>query len=233
MKKKSGSEIIDETFNRQGNRIATLNNKIKEFLYLDKISISSIQKIFGFGYARSARLFDVLIDAKYLIQIESKNCKEIHIDRRETLPKFLLNYLIEQDKQLKIQKEDCSDNADGLLFYNKTNHGKISNDDLILKINGYHRNGESNGFGGVFSYADFIYDVIDCVTQGESLKEYTENIDNILKQDINQLTILDIKYYFRAIDRSERFCDGAIARELDSGRFRQMFNRYLEIKDLI
>ena len=59
--------------------------------------------------------------------------------------------------------------------------------------------------------------------------DYLEHIEGIEQQPISRASVEDLATWFTWLVRGERFCDGHIARNLESGRVRELLTRLLEV----
>ena len=82
---------------------------------------------------------------------------------------------------------------------------------------------------GYYKYAPHVFEVIKQVLGEEIIANYVEFIKDIEKKEISELSLQEVKTYFTAIDRGERFCDGHIANYLNKGIFLKLYERYLEL----
>lgn len=203
-------ETVEQEFEER------LNSGLKILSKQDYISTAALQRYFAIGYAKAAKLCDALIEKSFVCERNPKKQTLIDKHKLDGMLDFISNWLRERRP----------------LFYNPEQSGCFNPRKLTKQLQGYYVY-RCKGDIPHYSYADYIYDIIDYVTQGEHLEDYLNKIDEILLKKKKSLAEMDIKYYFRAIDRRERFCGGTIANEIKSGRFMKMFKRYNELTKFI
>ena len=98
--------------------------------------------------------------------------------------------------------------------------------DLLIQLKGYQYIRKENTMG-LFYYADYIDKIFELVIGDKIIQNYMEIYRKIENKEIKNLTLDEIVAYFTFIRSGERFCDGHIAKFLDNGIFKELFERYL------
>lgn len=176
----------------------------------DYVSTSSIQRWFVLGYAKAANLCDDLIEHGFVGERQgSRRQSLIDKSKLDEMKKFIIDWLTSKKK----------------LFFYPDKYGVYNPQELLLELKKFCKNKKEN--------RDYkcILKIIDYVTLGEHLQDYREHIVDILNKAIQDLTITEIKYYFRAISRDERFCGGLFDAEIENGRLKAMFERFVELEN--
>lgn len=188
---------------------------IKSLREFDCLGIALLQRKFEIGYSRAAKLLDALIENGFVDTVVVDKKRKIVETKRSEMEGFIKEWFQNMSSR----------------FYFPQEQGYFDVSDLSKKIKGYciHRFGESEK-DWVYEYADYVFEIIDYVTCGQALLECREKAKEFLSKQIDELSMEDIKYYFRWVDMLEKTVPGNIARELQNSRFRNMFERYLKLQ---
>ena len=227
-----------------------LDNEVKEKIntFAEKF-INSVEYM-GVWYKKYEDVIDCIVEDIYILEPETEFI----------INDYLLKYNIKEKEKFEIYDElkerlgECIKEKDslelennGLPFYikmirNKTNEkpkGKKINfeelEKLYLDLNGYSivdsKQIKDNMYSmGYYSYAGYVYDIINRVLKNVIIKDYKSQFELIKDKEISSLTIQEIQVYFTYISRGERFCEGFISGFLKDGTFKKLYERFLELK---
>ena len=83
---------------------------------------------------------------------------------------------------------------------------------------------------GYYDYDERVYaGLAACQELAGTDYDYLAHIERIEQQPIARATLEDLSAWFTWVLRGERFCDGHIAENLESGRVRALVTRLLEL----
>lgn len=177
------------------------------------LTIAQIQRRFSIGYASASRLLDHLVAMGFVSESVQEKKRLINEEKRLEMEDYIRNWFASS------------------YFYYPYKNGAFDYRDLLKNLNGfciYQFSGDENDRH--YDYSDYVFEIIDYVTEGKPLKDCLSRVPGIFKKDIDELTAEDIRYYFRYIEVVERITPGMIAKELKNANFVKMFEKYLELE---